>query len=74
MEPTQIGLLIGDLGPARRHIDRIRTGEIPATSMVLTEIAASVERCIMRLLAIEAAADISVHAVYTDIDASVADE
>jgi hypothetical protein len=41
--------LIGDLGPARRHLERIRTGVLQPTPGVLDEIEASIERCVERI-------------------------
>lgn len=40
---------IGDLGPARRHVRRLLSGELTATPAVLLEVEASLERCVERL-------------------------
>ena len=41
--------LVGDLGVARRHLDRIRTGILMSTPAVLGEISRSVETCVQRI-------------------------
>jgi hypothetical protein len=41
--------LIGDLGVARRHIQRIRQGVLPASGAVMAEISRSVEDCVARI-------------------------
>lgn len=41
--------LIGDLGPARRHIQRLLDGELPPTPSVLLEIQDSLIRCVRRI-------------------------
>ena len=41
--------LIGDLGVARRHLQRIKEGQLPAVPMVLEEISRSVETCVKRI-------------------------
>lgn len=40
--------LKGDLAPARRHLERVRSGQLPI-GLVLDEIAASIERCVQRI-------------------------
>ena len=42
-------MAIGDLGPAYRHLERLRSGAIPVSGAVLSEAQASIERCIERL-------------------------
>jgi hypothetical protein len=43
--------LIGDLAVARRHLERIRTGDVPQGLMpaVIAEISQSIEDCIRRI-------------------------
>lgn len=41
--------LIGDLGPARRHLMRIANGELPFSLSVLREMRNSIERCVQRI-------------------------
>lgn len=41
--------LLGDLGPARRHLQRIRRRELSPSPGVIDEIAASVEWCVERI-------------------------
>lgn len=41
--------LIGDLAVARRHLERIRQGILPAEPMVLEEISDAIERCVKRI-------------------------
>jgi hypothetical protein len=43
--------LIGDLAVARRHLERIRTGDVPQGLMpaVIAEISRSIEDCIQRI-------------------------
>lgn len=41
--------LVGDLGPARRHIQRLLTHEISPSRAVLEEIGESLERCVRRI-------------------------
>lgn len=41
--------LLGDLGPARRHLFRLLSGELPPTPGMLQEISDSVERCVSRI-------------------------
>jgi hypothetical protein len=45
----QIRKAVGDLGPARRHVNRLLLGVLPATPAVLHEIEKSIERCVERL-------------------------
>jgi hypothetical protein len=47
--PSLKEYLIGDLGPARRHLYRIAMGELQPVPGVLDEIAASIERCVRRI-------------------------
>ena len=48
--PGQLGAyLIGDLGPARRNLQRIREGVLPPTGAIITEIQRSIEACIERI-------------------------
>lgn len=42
--------LVGDLGPAIRHLERIREGHLLPTTMVLDEIEQSIARCVHRIL------------------------
>ena len=46
---TEITRAIGDLGPAFRHVERLKAGQLPLSPAVLQEIAASLERCVVRL-------------------------
>ena len=41
--------LIGDLGVARRHLERLRTGVLTLTPGVLREISQSIETCVARI-------------------------
>lgn len=41
--------LIGELGPARRHIQRLLDGEIDPCIGVYREIQKSIERCVQRV-------------------------
>jgi hypothetical protein len=43
--------LVGDLGVARRHLQRLKSGEIPMklAGMVLHEISNSIEACVARI-------------------------
>jgi len=41
--------LIGDLGPARRHIARLINQELPPSMSVLLEIEESILRCVRRI-------------------------
>lgn len=52
---AELGRAIGDLGPARRHVYRLRSRELTPTIGVLNEIAGSVDRCVTRLEKLEAA-------------------
>lgn len=47
--PTLKEFIIGDLGPARRHLERIRTGVLQPVPAVVNEIDASIERCVERV-------------------------
>jgi hypothetical protein len=47
--PTLAELIVGDLGPARRHLERIRRGQLQPTSAVLDEIEKAIERCVARV-------------------------
>jgi len=40
--------LIGDLGVARRHIERVKSGTLPC-SAVIDEISRSIEDCVARI-------------------------
>jgi hypothetical protein len=51
--PSPIQYAIGDLGPARRHISRLISGQMTVSPMLLREISASLERCVTRLEAID---------------------
>jgi hypothetical protein len=51
MKPTLRELLVGDLGPAIRHLDRIKRGALPPSPAVLDEIEAAIARCVERILA-----------------------
>jgi hypothetical protein len=46
---SPIWYAIGDLGVARRHMQRLRDGILQPTPMVMEEISASIERCVERL-------------------------
>lgn len=41
--------LIGDLGPAMRHIWRLQTGELTVTPGLLQELQRSIENCVERI-------------------------
>jgi hypothetical protein len=48
--PGKLGLyLVGDLGPARRHLERIRQGTLQPTPRVLDEISRAIETCVARI-------------------------
>lgn len=47
--PTLREMLVGDLGPARRHLERIAIGVLQPSPAVLAEIASSIERCVERI-------------------------
>jgi len=54
--PSPFRYAIGDLGPARRHIERILGGLIAPSAGVLCEIENSLNRCVRRLEAMDEAA------------------
>jgi hypothetical protein len=47
--PTLQQLLIGDLAPAIRHLDRLKAGRLLPSTAVLDEIEAAIERCVERI-------------------------
>lgn len=47
--PSPARYAIGDLGPARRHIARLIDGQLPASHGIFLEIAAALDRCVLRL-------------------------
>jgi hypothetical protein len=47
--PTLRELIVGDLGPARRHVARLLRGDLKPSTAVLEEIRASIERCVTRV-------------------------
>jgi len=55
MHPTDspVRAAINDLAPVRRHLDRLMSGEISSSPRLLMEMAASIDRCVARLNAID---------------------
>lgn len=51
IDPTLAEFIIGDLGPARRHIQRIMDGTFTPEQapLVYNEIRDSIERCVRRI-------------------------
>lgn len=49
--PTLAEQLEGDLGVARRHVERLRLRQLPPSPAVLREISDSIERCVARIRA-----------------------
>lgn len=41
--------IIGDLGVAHRHVQRIKSGQLPPSPAVIAEIEKSIETCVARV-------------------------
>lgn len=72
--PTFLEYLEGDLGPARRHIARLKAGILPPSPAVLDEIEASLDRCVARMQASSPTEVIKALEQYLDWHGSIHDE